>query len=48
MVRTSQGRQGVERATQERFDLLVLDLGLPDVDGLEVCRRVRARCARTS
>ena len=44
VVRTAHGRQGVERATHERFDLLVLDLGLPDIDGLEVCRQVR-RCA---
>jgi DNA-binding response OmpR family regulator len=41
VVRTAHGRQGVERATHERFDLLVLDLGLPDIEGLEVCRQVR-------
>lgn len=27
---------------QEKFDLLLLDLRLPDIDGLEVCRTVRA------
>ncbi len=41
VVRTAHGRQGVERATNERFDLLVLDLGLPDIEGLEVCRQIR-------
>ncbi len=41
VVRTAHGRQGVERATHERYDLLVLDLGLPDIEGLEVCRQVR-------
>jgi DNA-binding response OmpR family regulator len=27
---------------RERFDALMLDLMLPDIDGLEVCRQVRA------
>ena len=41
VVRAAQGRVGIERVTQERYDLMVLDLGLPDLEGLEVCRQVR-------
>ena len=41
VVRAAEGQAGIDRATEDRFDLIVLDLGLPDVDGLEVCRRVR-------
>ncbi len=35
--------QGLERLERESYDMLVLDLMLPDMDGLEVCRAVRAR-----
>lgn len=35
------GRQGIDVAASERVDLIVLDLGLPDMAGLEVCRDVR-------
>jgi two-component system, OmpR family, phosphate regulon response regulator OmpR len=37
------GRTGLERLDREPFDALVLDLTLPDMDGLEVCRHVRAK-----
>ena len=37
------GRAGLERLTLEPFDALVLDLMLPDMDGLEVCRQLRAK-----
>jgi two-component system phosphate regulon response regulator OmpR len=37
------GKAGLERLTREPFDALVLDLMLPDMDGLEVCRQLRAR-----
>ena len=37
----SDGREGLKRALQRRWDLLVLDLRLPGIDGLEICRRVR-------
>ena len=36
------GDGAVERILQERPDLVVLDLGLPGKDGLQVCREVRA------
>jgi DNA-binding response OmpR family regulator len=36
------GRTGLARLAAEPFDALVLDLMLPDLDGLEVCRRLRA------
>jgi two-component system phosphate regulon response regulator OmpR len=37
------GRAGLERLAREPYDALVLDLMLPDMDGLEVCRQLRAR-----
>src|SRR5713226_5956302 len=37
------GRAGLERLAREPFDALVLDLMLPDMDGLEVCRELRAK-----
>ncbi|MDZ4740589.1 MAG: response regulator transcription factor [Alphaproteobacteria bacterium] len=37
------GKEGIAMTTRDTFDALVLDLMLPDIDGLEVCRQVRAR-----
>jgi DNA-binding response OmpR family regulator len=34
-------RDGEQRLKREVYDLLILDLMLPDADGLEVCRRIR-------
>jgi DNA-binding response OmpR family regulator len=36
-------RTGAETLTAAQVDLVLLDLGLPDLDGREVCRRLRAR-----
>jgi CheY-like chemotaxis protein len=36
------GRNGVERAQQMRPDLILIDMQLPDFDGLEVLRRLKA------
>lgn len=35
------GDVGLDRAIKEDFDLFILDLMLPNVDGFEICRRVR-------
>jgi len=41
--------KGADRLLSDReFDLVVLDVGLPDIDGFEVLRRLRARRASTS
>lgn len=37
------GRQGLDEARAKRPDLVILDLMLPQIDGIEVCRRLRAR-----
>lgn len=39
------GDAGLQRHAREKFDAIVLDIMLPDVDGLEVCRRIRAHAA---
>ncbi len=36
------GMAGAEAGLREAFDLVVLDLMLPRLDGMEVCRRLRA------
>ncbi|MDG1709194.1 MAG: response regulator transcription factor [Emcibacteraceae bacterium] len=35
------GKAGLEKAKDENFDLIILDVGLPDIDGREVCRMMR-------
>lgn len=35
------GTQAIERAKSEHYDLMVLDVGLPDMDGRELCRLLR-------
>jgi two-component system KDP operon response regulator KdpE len=37
------GREALEVFERERPDLIILDLGLPDMDGIEVCRQMRQR-----
>ncbi|MCP4382911.1 MAG: response regulator transcription factor [Hyphomicrobiales bacterium] len=37
------GEQAITTHDDKLFDLIVLDLMLPDIDGLEVCKRIRAR-----
>jgi len=39
------GEEAVGAARGERFDLVILDIGLPGMDGFEVLRRLRRRRA---
>jgi two-component system response regulator MprA len=41
-VSAANGREALAQVTGATPDALVLDVGLPDLDGLEVCRRLRA------
>ena len=40
------GALAIELATRESYDVVLLDLNLPDLDGLEVCRTIKARAPR--
>ena len=44
-VRNASG--ALSAVTDTAFDLVLLDLGLPDLDGIDVCRRVRAALPAT-
>jgi DNA-binding response OmpR family regulator len=45
VVSALDGREALDRLRDGRFDLVVLDVMLPELDGFEVCRQVRARSA---
>jgi DNA-binding response OmpR family regulator len=45
VVQATDGRQALDRFEEQSFDLVVLDVMLPKIDGLEVCRRLRSRSA---
>jgi DNA-binding response OmpR family regulator len=43
VIAAHDGQEALRRFAEERFDLVVLDLMLPKLDGVEVCRRMRSR-----
>jgi two-component system KDP operon response regulator KdpE len=42
VLEAADGEEGLSLLRHERPDVLILDLGLPDIDGLELIRRIRA------
>ena len=42
LLQAMTGELGVEMAEKEAVDLILLDINLPDIDGYEVARRIRA------
>ena len=43
VVQAADGREALARFAEGSFDLVVLDVMMPRIDGLEVCRRLRAK-----
>ena len=41
VVTATNGEQGISQAALSTPDIIVLDLGLPDINGLDVCKRIR-------
>ncbi len=42
----TQGQQGLDLALENHYDLIILDLNLPVMDGLEVCQQLREKSSR--
>jgi len=42
IVRAKSGTEALERAREEKIDLVLLDVMMPDMDGFEACRRLKA------
>ncbi|SEN65326.1 DNA-binding response regulator, OmpR family, contains REC and winged-helix (wHTH) domain [Duganella sp. CF517] len=40
------GALAIDLATRETYDVILLDLNLPDIDGIDVCRAIKARAPR--
>jgi len=43
IIKSYDGKDGLELATRNNYDLIVLDIMLPNVDGLQICKEVRKK-----
>src|SRR5215471_18703173 len=41
-TKANRGEEGLRHALTKKFDLIVLDIMLPDMDGVEICRHIRS------
>lgn len=41
VLEASSAQEGIEKARNSRFDMAILDVGLPDMDGRELCKKLR-------
>lgn len=41
-TKTYNGEDGLEQARTNKFDLIILDIMLPDMNGVDICRKIRA------
>lgn len=47
VAQTAMGRKGLDLARKHHFDLIVLDLMLPDMNGMDICRQLRQEKVKT-
>ncbi|MFM7216492.1 MAG: response regulator transcription factor, partial [Bacteroidota bacterium] len=41
VLKANNGREAVEKAVAEKPDLIILDIMMPEMDGIETCRAIR-------
>jgi len=46
-TKVSNGKEALQKGLSQNFDLIILDIMLPDMDGFEICRQLRAEKNKT-
>jgi len=46
-TKVSTGKEALQKGLNKKFDLIILDIMLPDIDGFDVCRQLRAEKIKT-